>query len=148
MPAATASASQQATSNPAVDSEGNAWNANNMQAGSQTLDSFWQGTVSKFAPDGKPLSPALTGFTGGGLLGPGFGLAIDANDNAWLTSFAGNGETGDTPDEAPLTAPLHGPRSIDIGPDGTMTIEIEGHHVGVGSFASARAMTRPRPNHG
>jgi DNA-binding beta-propeller fold protein YncE len=72
------------------DSQGNAWNANNMQAGSQTLDAFWQGTVSKFAPDGKPLSPPLTGFTGGGLLGPGFGLAIDANDNAWLTSFAGN----------------------------------------------------------
>lgn len=72
------------------DSQGNAWNANNMQAGSQTLDAFWQGTASKFAPDGKPLSPALTGFTGGGLLGPGFGLAIDANDNAWLTSFAGN----------------------------------------------------------
>ena len=72
------------------DSQGNAWNANNMQAGSQTLDAFWQGTVSKFAPDGKPLSPPLTGFTGGGLLGPGFGLAIDANDNAWMTSFAGN----------------------------------------------------------
>ena len=72
------------------DSQGNAWTANNMQAGSQTLDAFWQGTVSKFAPDGKPLSPPLTGFTGGGLLGPGFGLAIDANDNAWLTSFAGN----------------------------------------------------------
>ena len=31
-----------------------------------------------------------TGFTGGGLLGPGFGLAIDAKDNAWMTSFAGN----------------------------------------------------------
>jgi DtxR family Mn-dependent transcriptional regulator len=25
-------------------------------------------------------------------------------------------------------------------PDGTMTIEIEGHHVGVGSFASARIL--------
>jgi hypothetical protein len=72
------------------DSQGNVWNANNMQAGSQTQDSFWQGTASKFAPDGKPLSPVLTGFTGGGLLGPGFGLAIDANDNAWMTSFAGN----------------------------------------------------------
>ena len=72
------------------DSQGNAWTADNMQAGSQTQDYFWQGTVSKFAPDGTPLSPPLTGFTGGGLLGPGFGLAIDANDNAWLTSFAGN----------------------------------------------------------
>jgi DNA-binding beta-propeller fold protein YncE len=37
-----------------------------------------------------------------------------------LTTFAGNGETADTPDGAPLTAALNGPRSIDIGPDGTM----------------------------
>ena len=62
----------------------------NMQVGSQTQDYFWQGTVSKFAPDGTALSPPVTGFTGGGLLGPGFGLTIDANDNAWMTSFAGN----------------------------------------------------------
>ena len=47
-----------------------------------------------------------------------------------LTTFAGNGETGDTPDEAPLTAPLHGPRSIDIGPDGTMYLILrEGNKV-------------------
>jgi hypothetical protein len=72
------------------DSQGNVWTADNMQVGSQSQDAFWQGTASKFSPDGKPLSPPLTGFTGGGLLGPGFGLAIDANDNAWLTSFAGN----------------------------------------------------------
>ena len=31
-----------------------------------------------------------------------------------ITTFSGNGETADTPDEAPLTAPLRGPRSIDI----------------------------------
>jgi hypothetical protein len=72
------------------DSQGNVWTADNFQVGAQAQDSFWQGGVSKFAPDGTPLSPITTGFTGGGLLGPGFGLAIDANDNAWLTSFAGN----------------------------------------------------------
>jgi DNA-binding beta-propeller fold protein YncE len=47
-----------------------------------------------------------------------------------LTTFAGNGETADTPDEAPLTAPLRGPRSIDIGPDGTMYLILrEGNKV-------------------
>ena len=47
-----------------------------------------------------------------------------------LTTFAGNGEPGDTPDEAPLTAPLRGPRSIDIGPDGTMYLILrEGNKV-------------------
>jgi len=72
------------------DSQGNVWTADNFQVGAQAQDSLWQGHVSKFAPDGTPLSPAVTGFTGGGLMGPGFGLAIDAGDNAWLTSFAGN----------------------------------------------------------
>jgi hypothetical protein len=72
------------------DSQGNAWTADNFQAGSQAQDYFWQGTVSKFAPDGTALSPPITGFAGGGLLGPGFGLAIDTADNAWMTSFAGN----------------------------------------------------------
>ena len=71
------------------DSEGNLWIADNMQVGSQRQDAFWQGTARKFAPDGKPLSPPLTGFTGGGMQGPGFGVAIDANDNAWITSYAG-----------------------------------------------------------
>lgn len=47
-----------------------------------------------------------------------------------ITTFAGNGEILDTPDEAPLTAPLHGPRSIDIGPDGTMYLILrEGNKV-------------------
>ena len=47
-----------------------------------------------------------------------------------LTTFAGNGQTADTPDGAPLTAPLNGPRSIDIGPDGTMYLILrEGNKV-------------------
>jgi len=47
-----------------------------------------------------------------------------------ITTFAGNGEIADTPDEAPLTAPLRGPRSIDIGPDGTMYLILrEGNKV-------------------
>ncbi len=72
------------------DSQGNAWVADNFMVGAQNQDYFWRGALSKFAPDGAPLSPPVTGFTGGGLLGPGFGLAIDAHDNAWTTSFAGN----------------------------------------------------------
>ena len=47
-----------------------------------------------------------------------------------LTTFAGNGGIEDTPEEAPLIAPLHGPRSIDIGPDGTMYLILrEGNKV-------------------
>jgi hypothetical protein len=72
------------------DSQGNAWVVDNFMPGAQNQDYFWRGHLSKFSPDGAPLSPAITGFTGGGLLGPGFGLAIDALDNVWTSSFAGN----------------------------------------------------------
>ena len=73
-----------------LDSHGNAWVVDNFRVGAQNQDAFWGGGLTKFAPDGTPLSPPVTGFTGGGILGPGFGLAIDARDNAWVTSFAGN----------------------------------------------------------
>jgi sugar lactone lactonase YvrE len=47
-----------------------------------------------------------------------------------LTTFAGTGEAAETPPEAPLTTPLNGPRSIDIGPDGTMYLILrEGNKV-------------------
>src|SRR5271165_5583990 len=72
------------------DSQGNVWVADKFMAGAQNQDYFWRGGLSKFAPDGTPLSPVVTGFTGGGLLGPGFGLAIDAHDNLWTASFGGN----------------------------------------------------------
>ena len=39
--------------------------------------------------DGRPLSPTTTGFTGGGMLGPGFGTAIIFNDRVWVTSTSG-----------------------------------------------------------
>ena len=70
-----------------IDSQGNAWAADNFTVGAQNIDKIWSGGLSKIAPNGKPLSPALRGFTGGGIGGPGFGLALDANDNVWVTSF-------------------------------------------------------------
>lgn len=75
-------------------------------------------------------------------------IALDSGDNVYicdiqnnrvrrrdaatgvLTTFAGNGTAGDTPDGAPLAAPLRGPRSIDIGPDGTIYLILrEGNKV-------------------
>ena len=70
-----------------VDSEGNVWTGDNWIVGAQNQDSLWDGNVSKFAPNGKPLSPMLTGFTGGGVEGVGFGMAIDAQDNCWVTTY-------------------------------------------------------------
>jgi hypothetical protein len=71
------------------DSEGNAWTGVNFVIGGQSLDAFWNGNLSKFAPNGRPLSPMTTGFTGGGILGPGFGTAIARDDKVWVTSTSG-----------------------------------------------------------
>jgi hypothetical protein len=70
-------------------SQGEAWMNANFVVGTQGSDSLWDGNLAKFAPNGKPLSPMTTGFTGGGLLGPGFGLAVDADDRAWVNSTSG-----------------------------------------------------------
>jgi len=70
-----------------IDSKGNVWAGDNFIVGAQNVDALWDGNLSKFAPNGRPLSPATTGFTGGGVEGIGFGLAIDAGDNVWATTY-------------------------------------------------------------
>jgi hypothetical protein len=70
-----------------IDSEGNPWAGDNFLVGAQNQDTLWAGNLTKFAPNGKPLSPSPTGFTGGGVEGIGFGLAIDAHDNVWGTTY-------------------------------------------------------------
>ena len=72
------------------DSQGNAWGADNFLFGGQSQDVLWDGGLTKFAPNGKALSPPVTGFTGGGLFGPGFGLTLDAQNHPWATSWQGN----------------------------------------------------------
>jgi hypothetical protein len=71
------------------DSKGNAWSGANFIVGSVGHDSLWDGNMAEFAPNGHPLSPMTTGFHGGGLQGPGFGTAIDANARVWINSTSG-----------------------------------------------------------
>ena len=61
------------------DREGNLWVGDNFTIGWQGQDALWQGNATKFAPNGKPLSPITTGFTGGGMEGGTFGAAVDAS---------------------------------------------------------------------
>ncbi|RYH06740.1 hypothetical protein [Tropicimonas sp. IMCC6043] len=73
-----------------IDGEGNMWAGDNFLVGAQsTIFAGFGGGISKLAPDGTPLSPMTTGFRGGGVDGPGFGLAISADDKVWVTSLAG-----------------------------------------------------------
>jgi hypothetical protein len=87
------------------DSEGNLWVGDNFTIGWQAQDSLWQGNATKFAPDGKPLSPSPTGFAGGGMQGGTFGAAVDSHDNAWLTSYGGKSITVFDKTGKPLTPP-------------------------------------------
>jgi hypothetical protein len=87
------------------DSEGNLWVGDNFTVGWQAQDTLWQGNATKFAPNGRPISPMTTGFTGGGMQGGTFGAAIDAQDNAWLTSYGGKSIAVFDKNGKPLTPP-------------------------------------------
>jgi hypothetical protein len=87
------------------DGEGNLWVGDNFTVGWQGQDSLWQGNVTKFAPNGKALSPITTGFAGGGMEGGTFGAAVDAQDNAWFTSYGGHSIAVFDKAGKPLTPP-------------------------------------------
>src|SRR5262249_20853548 len=55
--------------------------------GWQGSDALWQGPAPKIAPNGKPLSPITTGFTGGGMEGGTFGAAVYSKDKARVTTY-------------------------------------------------------------
>jgi hypothetical protein len=87
------------------DSEGNLWVGDNFTIGWQAQDAFWQGNATKFDPNGKPLSPITTGFVGGGMQGGTFGAAVDANDNAWFTTYGSKAIAVFDKNGKPLTRP-------------------------------------------
>ena len=87
------------------DSQGNLWVGDNFTIGWQGQDALWQGNASEFAPNGKPLSPITTGFTGGGMEGGTFGAAVDAHDNAWFTTYGGHSIAVFDKNGKPLTPP-------------------------------------------
>ncbi len=87
------------------DSEGNLWVGDNFSIGWQGQDSLWQGPATKFSPNGKPLSPIITGFTGGGMEGGTFGAAVDAKDNAWFTTYGSKSIVVFDKNGKPLTPP-------------------------------------------
>ncbi len=87
------------------DAEGNLWVGDNFTVGWQASDALWQGNASKFDPNGKPLSPITTGFTGGGMQGGTFGAAIDLKGNVWLTTYGSKSIAVFDKDGKPLTPP-------------------------------------------
>ena len=71
------------------DAEGNLWSGLNWLPGSQSgVNKSTGGGVVKIRPNGTALSPAITGFTGMGIDGVGWGTAV-TNDRVWISSFNG-----------------------------------------------------------
>ena len=71
------------------DAEGNVWSGVNWVPGGQnSVDVNIGGGVVKFAPNGAALSPPITGFTGMGTNGTGWGTAVTL-DRVWASSFNG-----------------------------------------------------------
>jgi len=87
------------------DSEGNLWVGDNFTVGWQGQDSLWQGHATKFAPNGRPISPNITGFTGGGMEGGTFGAAVDGKDDAWFTTYGSKAIVVFDKNGKPLTPP-------------------------------------------
>jgi len=71
------------------DADGNLWSGQNWMPGSQsgTIRNIGGGVI-KMAPNGTPLSPPITGFTGMGLDGVGWGTAV-TREHVWASSFSG-----------------------------------------------------------
>jgi hypothetical protein len=71
------------------DAKGNLWSGMNWMPGSQSgVNKSTGGGVGKFAPNGVALSPPITGFTGMGIDGVGWGTAV-TKDRVWISSFNG-----------------------------------------------------------
>jgi hypothetical protein len=71
------------------DAKGNLWSGQNWMPGSQSnVFRSIGGGVIKFSPKGTPLSPPITGFTGMGLDGVGWGTAV-TKEHVWASGFNG-----------------------------------------------------------
>jgi hypothetical protein len=87
------------------DSAGNLWVGDNWTVGWQGQDVLWQGNVTKFAPNGRALSPITTGFTAPSMEGGTFGAAVDAKDNVWFSSYGSQSITVFDKNGKPRTPP-------------------------------------------
>jgi hypothetical protein len=87
------------------DSDGNLWVGDNWTVGWQGQDVLWQGNVTKFAPNGRALSPITTGFTAASMEGGTFGAAVDAKNNVWFSSYGSQSITVFDKNGKPLTPP-------------------------------------------
>jgi streptogramin lyase len=111
------------------DAEGNLWSGQNWLPGSQSsvIHGIGGGTI-KFAPNGTALSPPITGFTGMGVDGIGWGTGV-ALDKVWVTSFNGaigvmdfNGKPVAKESDFPMAGKVGGLQGVGVAPNGDVWI--------------------------
>src|SRR6516164_9181622 len=111
------------------DADGNLWSGQNWLPGSQSgVNKSTGGGVIKFSPNGIALSPPITGFTGMGIDGTGWGTAV-TKDRVWIGSFNGkilvmdfNGKPVATENDIPFKEKLLGLMGICVAPNGDVWI--------------------------
>ncbi|MGO8969543.1 MAG: hypothetical protein ACLQDQ_08225 [Myxococcaceae bacterium] len=111
------------------DAEGNLWTGMNWMAGSQSgVNKSIGGGVGKFTPNGVALSPPITGFTGMGIDGVGWGTAV-TKDRVWISSFNGkilvmdfNGKPVATEADFPFKEKFLGLMGIGVATNGDVWI--------------------------
>src|SRR5271157_3709637 len=111
------------------DADGNLWSGQNWMPGSQSgVVLSLGGGVLKMTPNGTPLSPPITGFTGMGIDGVGWGTAV-TKDRVWITSFNGkllvmdfNGKPVATEADFPFKEKFLGLMGIGVAENGDVWI--------------------------
>ena len=85
--------------NMAIDKDGNVWSTNNYVFGRDPTKTACGGKqVLKLAPTGEDAPGAP--YTGGGVDGAGFGIAIDQKGRAWVANFGFSGRGCESPPPA------------------------------------------------
>jgi hypothetical protein len=111
------------------DAKGNLWSGQNWMPGSQSgvIRSIGGGVI-KVTPNGTILSPPITGFTGMGTDGIGWGTAV-GSDKVWTTSFNGkilvldfDGKPAAKESDIPVADQLGGLQGVGVANNGDIWI--------------------------
>jgi hypothetical protein len=111
------------------DANGNLWSGQNWMPGSQSgvVHAIGGGTV-KFAPNGTAFSPAITGFTGMGVDGVGWGTGVTL-DKVWVTGLNGaigvmdfNGKPLGRETDFPMVGKVGGLQGVGVAANGDVWI--------------------------
>jgi hypothetical protein len=133
-----------------IDAKGNVWSGVNWMPGSQSgVATNIGGGTAKFAPNGTALSPAITGFTGMGLDGVGWGTGV-STDKVWIGGLNGtilvmdlDGKPVGKESDVPMAGHLGGVMGVGVAENGDVWMA-DGTRNRLLHFPGGRLKPRPR----